>query len=180
MGSRVSQGKKERPGGCGAIYENILTSQENGGSYVGWVRGVYPTGQTADALERDDLFVQEAAGRIVGAAIINRVQVDVYADVTWQYPAEDEQVMIFAHPGHRAGGKQTGPWESVCGILRGVRRRKRMCVPADGHQRPECERPALREAGLQRGGCGALRVQRHFRVDQVMLEKRISESKRFG
>lgn len=85
--------KKSDLEAVGQIYENILASQENGGSYVGWVRGVYPTGQTAaDALERDDLFVQEAAGRIVGAAIINRVQVDVYADVAWQYPAEDEQV----------------------------------------------------------------------------------------
>lgn len=87
--------KKSDLEAVGQIYENILASQENGGSYVGWVRGVYPTGQTAaDALERDDLFVQEAAGRIVGAAIINRVQVDVYADVAWQYPAEDEQVMV--------------------------------------------------------------------------------------
>ena len=46
--------KKSDLEAVGQIYENILASQENGGSYVGWVRGVYPTGQTAaDALERD-------------------------------------------------------------------------------------------------------------------------------
>ena len=43
---------------------------------------------------RDDLFVEEAEGRIVGTAIINRVQVDAYAEVKWLYPALDEQVMV--------------------------------------------------------------------------------------
>lgn len=77
------------------IYENILTAQDNGETFVGWIRGVYPTRQTAEAaLARDDLFVEEAEGRIVGAAIINRVQVDVYAEVEWQHPAADDEVTV--------------------------------------------------------------------------------------
>ena len=77
------------------IYESILDRQEKDGSFVGWIRGVYPTRQTAEAaLERDDLFVEEAEGRIVGAAIINRVQVDVYAEAKWQYPARDDEITV--------------------------------------------------------------------------------------
>ena len=77
------------------IYEHILTEQEQGRVYTGWERGVYPTAQTAmDALEREDLFVQEDGGRIVGAAIINRQQVDVYAGAPWQYPAAPEAVTV--------------------------------------------------------------------------------------
>lgn len=77
------------------IYENILTEEEQGRACIGWVRGVYPTRQTAAAaLARGDLFVEEAEGRVVGAAIINRVQVDVYAGAAWRHPAKDEEVMV--------------------------------------------------------------------------------------
>ena len=77
------------------IYESILTEEEQGRACIGWVRGVYPTRQTAAAaLARGDLFVEEAEGRVVGAAIINRVQVDVYEDAAWRHPARDEEVMV--------------------------------------------------------------------------------------
>ena len=77
------------------IYSDILTEQEQGNIFVGWARGVYPTEKTANmALERGDLFLQEEDGVVVGAAVINQQQVDVYADGNWQYPAADEQVMV--------------------------------------------------------------------------------------
>lgn len=77
------------------IYSDILTEQEQGKTFVGWVRGVYPTAETAEAaLRRGDLFVQEDNGTIIGAAVINRQQVDVYVDGKWQYPAPEEQVMV--------------------------------------------------------------------------------------
>lgn len=77
------------------IYEAIHTAQEQGQTYTGWIRGVYPAAQTAeDALARGDLFVAEDAGRIVGTAILNRTQVDVYAQVRWQYPAAEQEVTV--------------------------------------------------------------------------------------
>ena len=43
-----------------AIYDRILTEEEQGRAVVGWIRGVYPTEQTAlDALEAGTLFVLE-------------------------------------------------------------------------------------------------------------------------
>ena len=78
-----------------AIYEEIHTAEEAGLAVIGWVRGVYPTQATAwAALDRDDLFVQEAHGRIVGAAIINQRQCDGYETAAWQHPAEESEIMV--------------------------------------------------------------------------------------
>ena len=50
-----------------AIYDKLHTEEEAGRATIGWIRGVYPTQDTArTALQRDDLFVLEENGRIVG------------------------------------------------------------------------------------------------------------------
>ena len=78
-----------------SIYDKIHTEEENGRAAIGWIRGVYPTEDTARmALDRDDLFVQEDSGKIVGAAIINKTQVDAYEGGQWQYEAEAAEVMV--------------------------------------------------------------------------------------
>lgn len=76
------------------IYEAILDNEEAGGS-VGWMRGVYPTEQTAlAALEKGTLYVYEEEGRIVAAAKIDQDQVPEYADCQWEHEAPDSQVMV--------------------------------------------------------------------------------------
>ena len=78
-----------------AIYEEIHTAEEAGLATIGWARGVYPTEATAlTALARGDLFVQEDKGEIVGTAIINQIQVDVYAGAAWRYPTADDDIMV--------------------------------------------------------------------------------------
>ena len=78
-----------------AIYGAIHTEEEAGRVTIGWVRGVYPTEATARAaLVRDDLFVLEHDGKVVGSAIINQSQCDGYERADWQYPAEDCEVMV--------------------------------------------------------------------------------------
>ncbi|MBE6046001.1 MAG: GNAT family N-acetyltransferase [Clostridiales bacterium] len=91
-----------------AIYDEIHTREEAGEVTTGWLRGVYPVQKTAeDAVARGDMYVQVvsgddaagsdsvvADGRVVGTAILNQLQVDVYADGEWQYPAEDSEVMV--------------------------------------------------------------------------------------
>lgn len=77
------------------IYEDIHTEEEAGRTTIGWIRGVYPTRKTAEAsLLRGDLFVAETDGAVVGTAIINQLQVDVYGGALWRYPAEDSKVMV--------------------------------------------------------------------------------------
>lgn len=78
-----------------AIYDAIHTAEEAGQTTIGWVRGVYPTEATAGAaLAREDLFVLEDKGRILGAAIINQNQCDGYETASWQYPAPDGEIMV--------------------------------------------------------------------------------------
>ena len=78
-----------------AVYDKLHTEEEKGRATIGWIRGVYPTEDTArQALSRGDLFVQEDSGRIVGGAIINQTQVDAYYGGPWQYEAEDSEVMV--------------------------------------------------------------------------------------
>lgn len=77
------------------IYEMIHTEGESGRTYTGWVRGVYPVRGTAvAALKRGYLFVEELDGRVVGAAMINRTQVDVYAKVPWRFAADADRIMV--------------------------------------------------------------------------------------
>lgn len=77
------------------IYDAILKEEETGNSTIGWLRGVYPTEQTAlAALEKGTLFVLEDEGRIVAAAKIDGEQVPEYADCQWRYPVSENRVMV--------------------------------------------------------------------------------------
>ncbi len=77
------------------IYDALHDGEEKGNLSIGWIRGVYPTRDTAvKALEREDLFVYEEKGCIVGAAIINQIQVDVYETAPWEYKSADDQVCV--------------------------------------------------------------------------------------
>lgn len=77
------------------IYSDIHDGEERGESSIGWIRGVYPTAETAkQALLRSELFVAEDSGQIAGAAIINQQQVDVYANAQWSFDAPADEVMV--------------------------------------------------------------------------------------
>ncbi len=77
------------------IYSDIHMEEEAGRVVIGWKREIYPTRETAeDSLQRGDMFVAQAHGQVVGAAIINQKQVDVYAEADWRFPAPDEEVMV--------------------------------------------------------------------------------------
>lgn len=77
------------------IYNEILLKEERGQVTTGWERGIYPTRETAEAaLKREDMFVIEDDGAFVGAGIINKEQVDVYAKAKWKYSAENSEVMV--------------------------------------------------------------------------------------
>ncbi len=78
-----------------AIYDRILTSEEQGKTVIGWIRGIYPTEDTAiEALKADELFVMESNKTVVAAARINQIQVPEYANANWKWEAEDNQIMV--------------------------------------------------------------------------------------
>ena len=77
------------------LYEEIHNAEEAGIITTGWKRGIYPSRQSAQAaLDRDDLFVLEKDGHILGSVIINQIQVDVYAGASWKHDVPDRQVCV--------------------------------------------------------------------------------------
>lgn len=77
------------------VYSRTHDAEEAGLTTIGWKRAIYPTRETALAsLERDDMYVCEIDGEVVATGIINQLQVDVYADVSWAVEAADEEVLV--------------------------------------------------------------------------------------
>ena len=77
------------------IYDEIHQAEESGILTTGWLRDIYPVRATAEAaLERDDLFVLETDGIILGSAVINQIQVDVYRGAAWEHEADDDGVCV--------------------------------------------------------------------------------------
>ena len=90
--------RKAGPGdlpGVAKIYNDIHSEEEAGRVQIGWERDVYPTEETAkNALDRGDLFVMVDESGIIGTAIINQLQVDVYEKGKWEYPVPANEVMV--------------------------------------------------------------------------------------
>lgn len=81
--------------GIVAIYERVLDLEEHGKASIGWVRGVYPTRDTALlALERKELFVCVVDGELQATAIINHRQMPSYAMGRWKVEANAEEIMV--------------------------------------------------------------------------------------
>ena len=78
-----------------AIYEALLDREERGELSTGWIRGVYPTEQTAlDALAAGTLYVLEDWGRVAAAAKLDQNQMAQYSQCTWRHDAPPEQVLV--------------------------------------------------------------------------------------
>ena len=81
-----------------AIYDHILTEEEGGRTTVGWIRGFYPTEQTAlEALEAGTLFVLERGGVVAAAAKIDQNQAPAYAGALWQNPNIPQAQVMALH-----------------------------------------------------------------------------------
>ena len=77
------------------IYSRAHDAEEAGRTTTGWVRGIYPKREVAEAsLLRGDMYVAEYDGRIVASGIINKTQVNVYLECDWEYKAPDEKICV--------------------------------------------------------------------------------------
>ena len=78
-----------------SLYQEIHDAESTGLITTGWIRGIYPTRATAEAaLSRDDLFVLEEEGHILGSGIINQLQVDVYEGAPWKQQVPNDKVCV--------------------------------------------------------------------------------------
>ena len=77
------------------IYLENHIEEEEGKVVIGWNRHIYPIKSTAEAaLSRDDLFVLEDESGVMGTAVINQEQMDVYPLGDWQYDVPASQIMV--------------------------------------------------------------------------------------
>lgn len=92
----IRKGEPRDIAAIAVIYDRILDREKRGRASTGWIRGVYPTADTARAaLEAGELFVMEREGRVVVAGRINHEQCPQYAAVPWTEPeTPDEQVLV--------------------------------------------------------------------------------------
>ena len=101
-----------------AIYDRIHTEEEAGRSTVGWIRGVYPTRQTALAsIQAGDLFVAEEDGQIVATAKINQEQVPRLCQRRLEPGGQAPGSHGPPHPGGGPSGEGQGLGQPVCGLL---------------------------------------------------------------
>ena len=92
---RIRQATRADMDSAARLYDELHTAEEAGRRTTGWKRGVYPSRETAEeALERDDLFVLEEDGEILGAARINQTQLSVYRNAPWKHDVPDRQVCV--------------------------------------------------------------------------------------
>ena len=77
------------------IYDRSHDAEEAGLTTTGWVRGIYPVREVAEAaLKRGDLYLAEYCDRVVATGVINKIQVDVYSCCDWKYKAPDDKVCV--------------------------------------------------------------------------------------
>ena len=77
------------------IYDRTHDAEEAGLTTTGWVRGIYPVREVAEAsIARDDMYVAELGGKVVATGIINQTQVNVYLECDWEYKVPDDKVCV--------------------------------------------------------------------------------------
>lgn len=79
-----------------AIYNDVLSVEEAGGTSNGWVRGIYPTEETASkSIDAEELFVMLRNDFVIAALRINQVQMPAYEQIKWKTEADAKAVMTF-------------------------------------------------------------------------------------
>lgn len=77
-----------------AIYARVLEQESQGRTHTGWLPGIYPTADTAQAaLRRGDLWVYDD-GTVRASYILNDLQPDAYTGAPWSVEVPPERVWV--------------------------------------------------------------------------------------
>lgn len=77
------------------LYHDVVDWLVAGTNYPGWIKGVYPTRETAeDGVSAGTLYVVRQGGKIVGSAVLNHKQEPAYRTVQWQMDADDADILV--------------------------------------------------------------------------------------
>ena len=77
------------------LYDDIIDFQNANGSFMSWIKGVYPTKATADeALKLDTLYVYDLNGFVFGSVILDCIQPKEYTSIKWQTASDTRPALI--------------------------------------------------------------------------------------
>ena len=77
------------------LYNDVIDYQAANGSYMSWIKNVYPTDKTAsDALTVDTLYVYDHNGTIAGSVIFDCIQSDEYKLLNWNTANDDRDALV--------------------------------------------------------------------------------------
>lgn len=76
-------------------YEALLLHEKAFGSNSNWQLGVYPTIRVPEnKIPEGSMYVLEEQGEICASMVLNHEQAKEYAEIDWQYPAENHEVLV--------------------------------------------------------------------------------------
>lgn len=157
------------------IYDRTHDAEEAGLTTTGWVRGIYPVREVAEAsLGRDDMYVAEHDGRVVATGIINKIQVNVYLDCDWEYKAPDDKVCVLHTMAVDPGARGMGIGPSFVGFYERLAKEQGCDVlRIDTNARNTAARKMYAKLGYTESGIVPTVFNGIHGVDLVLLEKKI-------
>lgn len=160
-----------------AIYEKLHDREASGQGCTGWIRGVYPTRETAlNALAQGDLYVEEENGTVVAAARINQEQVPEYANCPWAFEAPPEQIFVLhtlvvdPEAAGRGYGSQFVAFYEEYGREQGC-----TCLRLDTNARNLPARALYKKLGYREAGIVPCDFNGIPGISLVCLEKRVEQ-----
>jgi len=77
------------------LYNDLNDYMASTVNYPGWIKGIYPTRETAvEGIRENSLFVAEDNGKIIGTIILNHTPEDAYSPVKWLTDAEYNEIFV--------------------------------------------------------------------------------------
>ena len=157
------------------IYEEVHQAEADGSVTTGWIRDIYPVKATAKAaLERNDLFVLEEEGQVVGAGIINQLQVESYYGAPWKYDAADREVCVLHTLVISPGAARKGLGRKFAAFFEDYAAQQGCCeLRIDTNEKNLAARAMYKKLGYQEIAIVPTVFNGIPNVNLVLLEKRI-------
>lgn len=91
------------------LYDDLNEYLESNINYPGWIKGIYPTRQTAiDGIDNDNLFILRIDNEIAASVILSHEPEDAYSQVTWGIEANYKDIIVIhtfvVHPNYMKNG----------------------------------------------------------------------------
>lgn len=101
----ISLGTEKDLEELGELYNLLNDYLKDTVNYPGWIKGIYPTRETAhDGIKAKSLFVMKLQNKIVASVILNHISEDAYSQGQWNNFIDYEKIIVVrtfvVHPSH--------------------------------------------------------------------------------